>query len=73
MVCCDQLGSAVDRGAFYIGPKHRIDDGRIVNEVGTEYFIRSASSWGYDYFGINYCPFCGRALSQGFWAAEKKK
>jgi hypothetical protein len=73
MLCCDELGGAVDRGAFYVGPKHRIDDGRIVNEVETEYFIRSASSRGYDYFGINYCPFCGRALSLGLWSAEKKK
>jgi hypothetical protein len=73
MLCCDELGNAVDRGACYVGPKHRIDDGRIVNEVDTEYFIRFASSRGYDYFGINYCPFCGRALSQGLWAAEKKK
>lgn len=73
MLCCDELGNAVDRGAFYVGAKHRIDDGRIVNEVDTEYFIRSASSRGYDYFGINYCPFCGRALSQGLWAAEKKR
>ena len=73
MLCCEELGNAVDRGAFYVGPKHRIDDGRIVNDLDTEYFIRSASSRGYDYFGINYCPFCGRALSSGLWAAEKKK
>jgi len=31
------------------------------------------SSRGYDYYGINYCPFCGRALSHGLWMAEKKK
>lgn len=73
MLCCEELGNAVDRGAFYVGPKHRIDDGRIVNDVDTEYFIRSASSRGYDYLGINYCPFCGRALSTGLWTAEKKK
>ncbi|HEY6290597.1 MAG TPA: hypothetical protein VI455_03420 [Terriglobia bacterium] len=73
MNCCDALGDAVERGAMYVGAKHRIDDGRIVNEIDTEYFLRSAGSRGYDYFGINYCPFCGRALSSGLWAAEKKK
>ena len=73
MLCCDALGEAVDRGALYVGPKHRIDDGRIVNELDTDYFLRSAGSRGYDYFGINYCPFCGRALSNALWAAEKKK
>jgi hypothetical protein len=73
MVCCDLLAEAIDRGTFYYGAKHRIADGRIVNDVETEYFIRSASSRGYDYLGINYCPFCGRALSLGLWQAEKKK
>ena len=28
---------------------------------------------GLDYWGVNYCPFCGRALSVGLWQAEKKK
>ena len=41
--------------------------------MNTEYFIRSPSSRGYDYWGVNYCPFCGRALSLGLWQAEKKK
>jgi hypothetical protein len=73
MVCCDLLAEAMDRGAFYRGAKHRIDDGRIVNDLNTEYYIRAASSRGYDYIGINYCPFCGRALSLELWQAEKKK
>lgn len=73
MVCCDMLAEAIDGGTFYHGAKHRIDDGRIVNDVESEYFIRAASSRGYDYVGINYCPFCGRALSLGLWQAEKKK
>ncbi len=73
MYCCDQLQEAEARGALYIGAKHRIDDGRIVNDVNTEYFIRAAGRQGYDYFGVNYCPFCGRALSLDLWAHEKKK
>jgi hypothetical protein len=59
MTCCDLLEDAIERGAFYFGAKHRIDDGRIVND--------------FDYWGVNYCPFCGRALSLGLWQAEKKK
>jgi len=73
MVCCDMLAEAIDRGAFCYGAKQRIDDGRIVNDLNTEYYIRVPASRGYDYIGINYCPFCGRALSLGLWQAEKKK
>ena len=73
MFCCDTLRDWVDAGALYYGPKNRINDGRIVNEIDTEYFIRMESSRGYSYIGMNYCPFCGRALSLGLWAAEKKK
>lgn len=73
MTCCDQLDDAIERGAFYSGAKHLIDDGRIVNDISTEYFIKAASARGFDYYGVNYCPFCGRALSVGLWQAEKKK
>jgi hypothetical protein len=73
MNCCDAMGDAVDRGAMWVGPRYRIDDGRIVNEIDSEYYVRSAGARGYDYFAINYCPFCGRALSTALWAAEKKK
>ena len=73
MQCCDEMGQRIDEGAFYYGLKQRIDDGRIVNDVETEYFVRSPSGRGYSYIGINYCPFCGRALSTALWAAEKKK
>ena len=69
MTCCDLLEDAIERGAFYFGAKHRIDDGRIVNDLNTEYFIRAAAPRGFDYWGVNYCPFCGRALSLGLWPA----
>lgn len=73
MYCCDDLSQAAERGALYYGAKNMIEDGRIVNDLDTEYFIRSASSRGFDYYGMNYCPFCGRALAHGLWVAEKKK
>ncbi len=41
MYCCDILKEAVERGWFYYGAKHRIDDGRIVNDIDTEYSLRA--------------------------------
>ena len=73
MFCCGLLTEGIDRGILYCGAKNRIDDGPIVNDLPMAYFIRSASSRGYDYVGINYCPFCGRALPLGLWQAEKEK
>jgi hypothetical protein len=73
MHCCGQLDEAIERGSLYYGQKNRIDDGRIVNDLDTDYFLRSASAHGYDYLGINYCPFCGRVIGRGLWMAEKKK
>ncbi len=73
MFCCDLLRDGIEDGTFYYGAKHLIDDGRITNDIDTEYYVRTPSSRGYSYIGINYCPFCGRALSLGLWAAEKKK
>ena len=72
-VCCPQLDEALERAAVVNTPKHRIDDGRILNDIYTEFFVRGGPEGGYDYLGINYCPFCGRAISLGLWAAEKKK
>lgn len=71
--CCSDLDTALDRAAVVNTPKHRIDDGRILNDIHTEFFIRGGPEGRYDYLGINYCPFCGRAISLGLWAAEKKK
>ena len=73
MFCCQDLEGAVDHEWFYRGSKQSIEDGRIVNDINTEYFLRAGSMSGYDYVGLNYCPFCGRAISLGLWAAEKKK
>lgn len=71
--CCSDLDNALDRAAVVNTPKHHIDDGRILNDIHTEFFVRGGSEGRYDYLGINYCPFCGRAISLGLWAAEKKK
>jgi hypothetical protein len=74
MMCCAEMDRAMDRDALVKREMFEIRDGRILNEVDTEYFIRTEDMNGVaSYFGINYCPFCGRPLSRGLWAAEKKK
>ncbi|MDA2913878.1 MAG: hypothetical protein V3R29_03575 [Candidatus Acidoferrales bacterium] len=72
-VCCDPFDDALERSAVVKTAMNRIEDGRIVNEIYTEFFVRGGMEGRYDYLGINYCPFCGRAVSLGLWAAEKKK
>ena len=67
------MDQALDYAAVVKTPKQRIDDGRIRNDIYTEFFVRGGPEGLYDYLGINYCPFCGRAISLGLWAAEKKK
>lgn len=72
MVCCDELQQLVDRDMVRVGPIHTLTDGRILTEIDTEYFLSSGEARP-SYFGINYCPFCGRILSRGLWNLEKKK
>ncbi len=74
MHCCDELAAAMDRDMIVRTEFHLIQDGRVWNDFNTEYFLKSGPMEGaYTYLGFNYCPFCGRALSRGLWAAEKKK
>jgi len=74
MYCCEDLTTAIDREMVVRTEIHLIRDGRVFNECNTEYFLRDCGiEGGYVYLGFNYCPFCGRALSRGLWAAEKKK
>ena len=74
MICCDEMEHAVDREMMVKTERYMVRDGRVWNDIDTEYFIRSGSESGvYSYLGINYCPFCGRALSRAIWTAEKKK
>jgi hypothetical protein len=74
MFCCDTMGQIMERNIIVMEELSRIRDGRIITDVDTEYFIRSEEGNGrISYVGMNYCPFCGRAISRGLWAAEKKK
>jgi hypothetical protein len=74
MYCCDDLTTAIDRELVVRTEIHLIRDGRVFNECNTEYFLRGGGTeGGYVYLRFNYCPFCGRALSRGLWAAGEKK
>jgi hypothetical protein len=69
--CCETLVEAVDREAVLHGPPHLMG-GRILNEVDSDYAVRSSDERP-NLFLLNYCPFCGRAISRSVWNAEKKK
>lgn len=69
--CCETLVEAVDREAILYGPPHLMG-GRILNEVDSDYAVRSGDERPNLYL-LNYCPFCGRAISRSVWNAEKKK
>ncbi len=74
MVCCQDMESAIDQEVVVKAQKHEIRDGRILNDILSEYFVRFGYAEGrHNYFAMNYCPFCGRPISLGLWAAEKKK
>ena len=65
------LLDAVEGEAIVNAPKNRME-GRILNEVDSVYAVRSADERP-KLYPINYCPFCGRAVSRSIWNAEKKK
>ena len=69
--CCDMLGEAVDNDALLHAPKQRME-GRILNEIDSDYALRSPAERP-SLYPINFCPFCGRAVSRTIWNAEKKK
>jgi hypothetical protein len=69
--CCEMLQQAVDNGAIVNEPLQRMH-GRILNEIDSDYAARSQEDRP-NLFPINFCPFCGRAVSRSVWNAEKKK
>ncbi len=72
MNCCADLERLTERDLVRKAQIHELTDGRILTEIDTDYFL----AFGGDrqsYAGMNYCPFCGRALSRGLWNLEKKK
>jgi hypothetical protein len=72
MTCCGELQSLMDREMVRNAPIHKLINGRVLNEIDTEYFFVFGEERP-SYVGMNYCPFCGRVLSRGLWNLEKKK
>lgn len=72
MVCCELMQELADQDYVRMGPVNRLPNGRILTEIDTEYFLAFGEGRP-QYYGLNYCPFCGRILSRGIWNAEKKK
>lgn len=72
MTCCAELDRLIDRDLARYAQPQQLSNGTIVNEIDTEYFLVYGEE-RHRYVGINYCPFCGRALSRGLWNLEKKK
>lgn len=69
--CCETLRDAVDGDAILNQPL-RTMHGRILNEIDSDYAVRSPEDRP-NLYPINFCPFCGRAISRTIWNAEKKK
>ena len=65
------LKEAVDGEAILNEPKQQMR-GRILNEIDSDYAVKSAEDRP-NLYPINFCPFCGRAISRTIWNAEKKK
>jgi hypothetical protein len=69
-LCCDEMERSLQDGIVIIMYKSYLENGRIMNMVESEYYLkREREHRDYDYYGINFCPFCGMAISlvaQGF-------
>src|SRR5581483_10304757 len=70
VTCCEEFDRMVDLEVARHAQPWQLTDGRLLTEIDTEYFLISGGERR-TYVGINYCPFCGRALSRGLWNLEK--
>jgi hypothetical protein len=72
MTCCADLDKLMDLELARHAQPYQLTNGRILTEIDTEYYFVFGEE-RHSFVGINYCPFCGRALSRGLWNLEKKK
>ncbi|HUB79310.1 MAG TPA: hypothetical protein VMB03_10960 [Bryobacteraceae bacterium] len=72
MTCCQQFENLIDRELARHAQPYQLADGTIITEIDTEYFLVFGDV-RHQFVGVNYCPFCGRALSRQLWNLEKKK
>ena len=65
MSCCIEFDQAFEEGVITWVPAQEINDGPMMNQIISEYFLRRPreSGRGYSYYAINYCPFCGMPRS----------
>jgi hypothetical protein len=76
VTCCPELSALLDQDLLRLGPVHTLPNGRILTEIDTEFFLEFGPTDSYrrtTFIGLNFCPFCGRALSRDLWNREKKK
>jgi hypothetical protein len=69
--CCQLLQEAVEGGGVLNQPKLQMR-GRLLNEIDSDYAVQSPEDRP-NLYPMNFCPFCGRAISRTIWNAEKKK
>jgi hypothetical protein len=72
MTCCGEMDKLMDHGLARCAQPYQLSNGAILTEIDTEYFFVFGDE-RHQFVGMNYCPFCGRALSRGLWNMEKKK
>ena len=72
MTCCNQFDRLMDRDLAIHAQPQQLTNGTIVTDIDTEYFLVFGEERR-QFAGVNYCPFCGRALSRQLWNQEKKK
>jgi hypothetical protein len=76
VTCCPELSALADQDFLRIGSVQSLTQGRILTEIDTEFFLEFGPTDSYrrsTFVGMNYCPFCGRVISNGLWNKEKKK
>ena len=76
VTCCPELSSLADQDLLRMSPIHMLTNGRILTEIDTEFFLEFGPTDSYrrpTFVGLNFCPFCGRAISKNIWNREKKK
>ena len=69
MSCCSDFDQAFNDNIIAYADPHEIIDGPLMNRVVSEYHLLRKRNGGYYYYGINFCPFCGKPRSlaaQGF-------
>ena len=64
MSCCQEMLQGQHDEVIVLLDKSVMVDGRIMNEVDSEYYLRIRRSDGsYSYYAVAYCPFCGCPIS----------